>query len=802
MNSQANASVTNQLASQTTTDKKGSILHKLRRYYQYRVELEMKLWKMAVATAEDLLRPRRFELYQVYHRTMEDDHLLSQVRTARFTVQLGDFSIVNNGIDDETLSDLFERPWFEEYVQHAVDAELFGHSLVEFTPKRGPEFESLTLIPREHVRPETGEVLLDVFAEEGIPFRNSLIGKHLVEIGKPNDLGLLKVASRSIIRKEYSLGDWSRRNERYGMPFLAIKTMSRNEEEINAKANMAENLGVNGWAILDDQDDLTFHESSQPLAYQTYEAYADKVDGYISKLINGQTGTTEEQAYVGSAEVHERLLNTYTKARMRRIQYHINYCLLPFLRKHGYPIPEDAVFEYHDLRKKEAQVNPDNMDEGTSQGDDPKGGGDPKPEPPKGKLSAKKKVGTPSDDSELHLLYKGVHESCCAASGHQLNYDIDLDGIVGRAIRRVFQQKLQAGDVDAEAWEANTHALWQGLEEGTGTIATDYQNPASYELLSQLRRNVAVFATFKNHRQVKDLVDALTDDEGNVRSWEQFRPIAEGITKNYFENWLRAEYETAIGTGQMATKWQDYQANADILPMLQYVTQRDERVRDAHKALDGVTLPINDPFWDQYYPPNGWRCRCDIIQVIGPERKAELFPREDQVPPVFRHNPGKTLELFPQSHPYYANIPDKQRQNLIRGAARLLYDSYDENWKKVTFHEKTGGYLVRHNDQEVAVKLENHTLGTMLARTGEAVEMLPQGAPDLSRNGLLWATAKKRTDLADILNEVRQAARRSERVLLRTDELTPELKAALVKAKADEGIYKLQVIEGENLHNL
>lgn len=41
-----------------------------------------------------------------------------------------------------------------------------------------------------------------------------------------------------------------------------------------------------------------------------------------------------------------------------------------------------------------------------------------------------------------------------------------------------------------------------------------------------------------------------------------------------------------------------------------YRTMRDSRVRDSHRALDGLTLPKADPAWNTLSAPNGWRCRC------------------------------------------------------------------------------------------------------------------------------------------------------------------------------------------------
>jgi len=45
------------------------------------------------------------------------------------------------------------------------------------------------------------------------------------------------------------------------------------------------------------------------------------------------------------------------------------------------------------------------------------------------------------------------------------------------------------------------------------------------------------------------------------------------------------------------------------------VTRADERVRASHRAWHNVTLPVDDPWWQTHYPPNGWRCRCTAVQL-------------------------------------------------------------------------------------------------------------------------------------------------------------------------------------------
>ncbi len=50
---------------------------------------------------------------------------------------------------------------------------------------------------------------------------------------------------------------------------------------------------------------------------------------------------------------------------------------------------------------------------------------------------------------------------------------------------------------------------------------------------------------------------------------------------------------------------------------LQYRTAGDDKVRDSHRTLNGITLPKDDPFWLYYYTPNGWRCRCQVVEVLA-----------------------------------------------------------------------------------------------------------------------------------------------------------------------------------------
>ena len=56
-------------------------------------------------------------------------------------------------------------------------------------------------------------------------------------------------------------------------------------------------------------------------------------------------------------------------------------------------------------------------------------------------------------------------------------------------------------------------------------------------------------------------------------------------------------------------------------PLWQYRTAGDDDVRDSHRALDGKVFRADDKVWDEIYPPNGYRCRCEVVTLS--ERQAE-----------------------------------------------------------------------------------------------------------------------------------------------------------------------------------
>ena len=92
----------------------------------------------------------------------------------------------------------------------------------------------------------------------------------------------------------------------------------------------------------------------------------------------------------------------------------------------------------------------------------------------------------------------------------------------------------------------------------------------------------------------------------------------------------------------------------------------DDHVRDEHRVLDGVIRPLKDDFWKTHYPPNGWGCRCTVLQTDDePKDLPDSIPKNAK---GFNQNVGQTGKLFGDDHPYFANMEAATKDRIFQKA--------------------------------------------------------------------------------------------------------------------------------------
>lgn len=181
-----------------------------------------------------------------------------------------------------------------------------------------------------------------------------------------------------------------------------------------------------------------------------------------------------------------------------------------------------------------------------------------------------------------------------------------------------------------------------------------------------LQKNVFYFSGMKTHVQMEELSSKLLDDDGKIKPLVNFQEDAKKLNETYNDNYLRAERNFATKSAQTAAKWNKYEQGKDRYD-LRYLTDNGPNVRDSHRALEFTTLPVDDPFWNKYTPPNGFNCHCFLMQVRkgeypvsdsdeaiakGDTATTEINKDGVNKAEIFRFNPGKEMKVMPPNHPY------------------------------------------------------------------------------------------------------------------------------------------------------
>lgn len=308
----------------------------------------------------------------------------------------------------------------------------------------------------------------------------------------------------------------------------------------------------------------------------------------------------------------------------------------------------------------------------------------------------------------------------------------------------VFRQKGATLDIGIMESKETQHFI----ETHAAVLDSSFaQASMSESMRRQLQKSNYIFSGFKAFHETMEAFPSLLDENGNRKPFERFLKDAQTINETYNKNYLRAEYDFVHSSALMAAKWEEFARDGDRYH-LQYRTVGDGKVRPEHAALDGITLPMSDPFWETYFPPNGWGCRCSVVQVRkskypatdGEEalRRGEEALKRD-AKGIFRFNPGKERKTMPDYNPYtikrcndcdipkgkttLAFVPENElcaACKLIRQCEAQRFETKKEypNGGKVQVHQ-----LVNPNDNDYDRLME---VAEFFARQGKNVQLTPK----------------------------------------------------------------------------
>lgn len=662
-----------------------------------RTSQDIASWRSAMKQAENELNPNRVKLYELYNDVLLDGRLLA-------LVQKRCMNITNNQVilqdaqkqpmDNEALlSATVKSPWLFDTLKYSIESVIWGHSLIEFEVQKN-EIKNAFLVPRQNVRPEFQDILLQAGnTANTINYTESPNDNYLLSMGSTKGLGLLLSASQYVIYKRGAFGDWAQYAQLFGMPFRKGKYKAFDTQTRTLLERALADMGSAAYAVIPEEADIDIIPmQGSGDSSSIYNELRKACNEELAILLLGQTMTTSDGSSRSQAEVHMKVEESITLSDMIWLQYNLNHRLKPMLITHGYPV-QDLTMQFPDLNKLPAEkqlkmiidindhispVDPAYVE---------KTFGVPlaQKQPIDGNKPIEKKKNLSLDTNQA--LSSFYENSAIATLPHRhtqtsphchvtASEESPMESFFDAVANGLHKGDLTKDSIPEGLYTTEARYLMAGITKNWSNDTINYTHPDNL-FLAHLQHHTFAFSAAKSLQQMQEMSKLLTDENGNARDFNGFKQAVKPIYDNFNQHWLLSEYNLAVAASQMASQYRQYLSTADTFPYLKYQTVGDEQVRHSHAILDGKIIPIADDFWNTYYPPNGWGCRCDVIQLDETEVNTDDITSGDDAGKLgknvmsakdrkfFGKNWGNTPQWF-DNHPYFTDTTDPYTLTAVR----------------------------------------------------------------------------------------------------------------------------------------
>jgi hypothetical protein len=301
---------------------------------------DIQKWRNALILAEQESEQRTV-LYDLYADILLDGRLKQLLfqRVARITNTPLTFTVNGKPVDE--LNALASKRCFRKFIQETLMSRAYGHSLLElYWPAFGSDEKGVTnLVPRKHVKPKKGIVTKNQWDVTGLPYREAPYKHFCIEVGEPDDLGLILEACPHVIYKRGGFGDWAEFAEVFGMPF---RWATYNNEPSRAILESAlKEAGSAGYVVAPEDAKLQFfNPTAGSQSNDIFRFLIDACNQELAITILGNTMSTQEAKHSGYAQSETQMktqdeVHADDRAFVLSI---LNEDLQAYLASLGYPV--------------------------------------------------------------------------------------------------------------------------------------------------------------------------------------------------------------------------------------------------------------------------------------------------------------------------------------------------------------------------------------------------------------------------------------------------------------------------------
>ncbi len=705
---------------------------------------EIKDWKLARAAALDPNIPRRKMLIDIMEEVLDDPFIFGRSETRKLRVSNKSVAVINKSgeVDDEKTK-LIQKLWFKNLIKYTLDSIYFSYTLMY--PKELDEngfIKNLSYVYRDHIVPETTEILANPFDMYGENFREGNLKRWTLWVNHEHSIGLLNKAIPLWIFKKHSWQNWDEFEEMFGIPMRTAKVASTDPRVKREVDKWLKDLGSAGWARFPEGVEIDIKESNSRDSFNVFNEKRKACNEELANLFDGNSETAKDTG--SRAKTGEIINNTQKLITMDDetfVMFFINDEVLPWLIELGYPFDEGDTCIWNDNEKL----------------------------PPKERLDIFKgvkdlgyKIKKEQIETELDVEIVGEIENKIIASSPQnrrVNFNTPHNLHVGcgceaDSSNTIFKARDLSNDEenflkqlydnpDSISWSYNEFKstntpLIDAIKRGFGKIDYSFDS-TDHRRMRAWMNNIHRFGVDKTQAEVYELNQMLKSPE--VKNFNDFRNKVKSVFPKYKDFYLQTEWDHANATSNMAARYLEMMDDIEIAPYWKFDAILDERTTVVCHSLDGKVFDKRDKNSWKFLPPLHFKCRSDALDILDYDGEVTSFDDAIKADPDgwermkkqgFDVNWGDSDEVFTQAQSYLKKLPKDSSPIDVEDLG--IKDYGLPEWAKIK----------KHSYPEKAVTIKSHIDKTDMARI-ITVQDLP-----------VWIDPKKANINDDVFTKIKE----------------------------------------------
>ena len=597
-------------------------------------------WRSAMRSA-DIGRAK--SLYDLFDEILIDGVLADAIDKRTEAVLSAGVTFVNaQGEEVEEITDIINSSAGETMLRSILAQRFYGRSGFEISFADG--FTCQSFKPK-YIDLQHQTILLNDVGDKSVSYADN---SQVLILGRPLDYGLLLKAAPFAIYKRGGFGDYAQWIELFGMPQRIGKYNTYDPASRALLEEAFKNAGSAPYLIIPKESDIETREGSSGSG-ASYDEFRKACNEEMLITILGQTLTTVqgERGARSLGEVHMEVEQNKHKGDVRFVERVLNERVIPMLEargfnlqggrfmfpkeaepltvadivnlseiiqipaafvhdKYGIPMPKDG----EQIARKQTQEVIEVKEEQN---------------PDESKAKKKKEVIRNTDERSFLRrvwdFFVGAPQDGAAMSGTALTM-ADAKTLDERLIARTPNKT----GFDTELFEYFSNDLIRAFRKGWDSDEIELADRTSIALQysieddalkTAMEMNLYHFSAAKTLAEIQELNQIFRESS----NYKDFERKAIGVCEAFNKRWQKTEYDTAFNSALSTSRYRQMLKLTKGAPYWEYVTARDERVRETHRGLDGVILRFDDERWQKIYPPNGWRCRCVVSSLTRNQAK-------------------------------------------------------------------------------------------------------------------------------------------------------------------------------------